>query len=196
MTRNKENKGKMPRVTLDIMLNPTKIDEFGSWSRWSWRATRHGQEVSIATNSRKPLPKGIEHLHWTAWLVEHLPHPILTKREVRENARNICRHNDPFDTSQPLASTERQCSTGIVMILTTFLKQFYLLTLDTYGQFIVICPQRNLPNSSLVNSTIVFSSFKFLLKSISRLLIRDLIALISFWTSSGKWRPNRFNKTN
>ena len=32
MTRNKENKGKMPRVTLDIiiMLNPTKIDEFGS----------------------------------------------------------------------------------------------------------------------------------------------------------------------
>ena len=30
MTRNKENKGKMPRVTLDITLNPTKIDEFGS----------------------------------------------------------------------------------------------------------------------------------------------------------------------
>ena len=30
MNRNKENKGKIPRVTLDITLNPTKIDEFGS----------------------------------------------------------------------------------------------------------------------------------------------------------------------
>ena len=77
MTRNKENKGKMPRVTLDIMLNPTKIDEFGSWSRRSWRATRHGQEVSIATNSRQPPPKALN-IHteqpgwWNTYHTQHL----------------------------------------------------------------------------------------------------------------------------
>lgn len=54
----------------------------------------------------------------------------------------------------------------------------------------------DIPNSSFVSSKIVFSSFKFLLKSIHRLLILVLIALISACTSMGKWRPGRCKGKN
>lgn len=118
ITRNRENKGKMPRVTLGIMLNPTKIDEFGSWSWGSWKATRHGQEVSLATNSRQPPPKALNIYNEQPGRLNTFHTQYLQKGRLGKMLGIFAgKIHDPLYTSQPLAYIERQCETGIVMIL-------------------------------------------------------------------------------